>query len=204
MFRDLDTDKLLKTARTGDLSAVSELLDRHRDRLRQMVRVRMDTRLASRVDPSDVVQETLAKGAARLPEYLQSPSLEFYPWLRQIAHDCLVDLQRRHAHAGKRTVTKEEQLALSDASAVALAQRLFTKKGGPLSHLLREELLARTRQAMQGLSASDREVLTLRHLEELSTKETAAVLGVSESVIKVRLLRAVQRLRELLELESTD
>src|SRR5690242_20250930 len=99
-----DTDELIRLARRGDASARDRLLARHRPRLRRMIRLRFDRRLVTRVDPSDVVQETLAEAARRLEEYLHRPPLPFYPWLRQIALDRLLDLRRRHLRARKRSV----------------------------------------------------------------------------------------------------
>ena len=121
--REPDTDDLIRLTRQGDPSARDRLLARHRPRLRQMVRLHLDRRLGARVDPSDVVQETLAEAARRLEEYLHHPPLPFYPWLRQIALDRLLDLRRRHLRARKRSVAREEPdvLALPDESAAELA-----------------------------------------------------------------------------------
>src|SRR5438093_9616573 len=102
-----DTEQLLERAAGGDAVARDQLLQRHRDRLKRMVAVRADPRLAARVDPSDVVQETLAEAAARLDAYLRTRPLPFYPWLRQIAQQRLIDLHRRHVQAGRRSVMRE-------------------------------------------------------------------------------------------------
>src|SRR3954465_3996851 len=98
-----DTDELLRTAELGDESARAELLARHRDRLRRMVAVRIDRRLAARVDPSDVVQEALADAATGLSAYLRARPLPFYPWLRQVAWLRLVQLYRHHVVAQRRS-----------------------------------------------------------------------------------------------------
>src|SRR5213593_3260301 len=103
-----DTDVLIDRARGGDGAARQQLLVWHRDRLRRMITVRMDRRLAARVDPSDVVQEVLADAAQELSDYLRRRPLPFYPWLRQLAWDRLVELHRRHVRARKRSVTREE------------------------------------------------------------------------------------------------
>ena len=79
-----------------------------------------------------------------------------------------------------------------------LVQRLAASVTGPVQRLVREEMWARVRSALDRLSASDREVLILRHAEQLSTREAAAVLGVSEPAVKSRHLRALERLREAL------
>src|SRR5205823_9047828 len=110
-------------ARRGDESAGHELLARHRDRLRRMVALRLDRRLAARLDPSDVVQEALADAARKLPAYLRDRPLPFYPWLRRLAWERLVKLHQRHVGAGRRSVTREEPPELPEGSALELAER---------------------------------------------------------------------------------
>src|SRR3954449_6327982 len=112
-----DTDQLLASASQGDATARNRLLERHRPRLKRMVAVRLDRRLAARVDPSDVVQEALAEAARLLPGYLQERPVSFYPWLRRLAWERLVKLHRRHVAAGKRSVAREAASALLDESA---------------------------------------------------------------------------------------
>jgi RNA polymerase sigma-70 factor (ECF subfamily) len=196
-----DTDQLLQLARGGDPSARDRLLARHRPHLRRMVHLRLDPRLAPRVDPSDVVQEALAEAARRLEEYLHQPPLPFYPWLRQIALDRLLDLRRRHLRAGKRSVAREDPdvLCLPDESAAELAARLIDLGSSPSRHLLREELRQRVRAALGQLLAGDREVLGMRHLEQMPVRDVAAVLGVGEGAVRMRLVRALGRLRDLLD-----
>src|SRR5436309_11692394 len=103
-----DTEELLDAVSRGDVKARGQLLERHRPRLRRMVAIRFDRRLAARVDPSDVVQESLAEAAARLSDYVRTRPLPFYPWLRRIAADRLADAGRRHLRAGRRSVGREE------------------------------------------------------------------------------------------------
>jgi RNA polymerase sigma-70 factor (ECF subfamily) len=196
-----DTDQLIRLTRQGDPSARDRLLARHRPRLRRMVRLHLDRRLGARVDPSDVVQDALAEAARRLEEYLHRPPLPFYPWLRQIALDRLLDLRRRHVRASKRSVAREEPgvLNLPDESAAELAARLIDLGSSPSRHLLREELRERVRAALGRLPDGDREVLVLRHLEQMPAREVAAVLGVGEGAVRMRLVRALARLRELLD-----
>jgi RNA polymerase sigma-70 factor (ECF subfamily) len=194
-----DTDELVAQASRGDPSARQRLLERHRPRLHRMVAVHLDRRLAARFDPSDVVQDALGKAAQKLSDFLRRRPLPFYPWLRQIAWDCLIEL-RRHLEAGKRTVTREEAgiLNLPEESAVELAARLLDHGSSPSGHLLRQELRGRVQAALQRLAPRDREVLVLRHLEQLSTPVIAQVLGIGEGAVKSRHLRALQRLRVLL------
>jgi RNA polymerase sigma-70 factor (ECF subfamily) len=197
---DPDTQQLVDRARTGDQEARQELLVRHRKRLREMVALRMDRRLIARVDPSDVVQEALTEAVQQFSDYLRNRPLPFYPWLRQLAWERLIQLHRRHLYAQKRSVCREdrEYLAVPDESAVHLAQRLLAPGSSPSERLLREELRDRVQTALAQLSPRDREILVLRHLEELTTNETAAVLGITAGAVKMQHLRAVQRLRGLL------
>ena len=201
--RDLDTDRLLERAGGGDRSAVEQLLGKCRSRLRQMVAVRMDDRLSARVDPSDVVQETLLVASERLPAYLAHPALPFYLWLRRIAWERLVDLHRRHIRADRRSVLREEPLRVSDTSAMQLADRLFAGGTGPLKRLLRAELVARVRTAVGRLAEGDREILLLRHLEQLKLVDCALVLEISQTAAKKRYLRALERLHRLLRQQQS-
>jgi RNA polymerase sigma-70 factor, ECF subfamily len=195
-----DTDQLLEQAKSGDHQARQALLARHRDRLGRMVAVRMDRRLAARADPSDVVQEVLLDAHQQLSDYLRQRPLPFYPWLRQLAWDRLIDLHRRHISAQKRSVVREQQwaLPLPDESALDLARRLTGGTSAPSRQALRTEMHSRMLQALAALAERDREILAMRHLEQLSIREMAAVLGVTEGTVKTRHLRALQRLRGLL------
>ena len=195
-----DTEELLRSVAGGDPAARGALLQRHRARLRQLVGLRMDRRLSARVDPSDVVQETLAEADRRLGDYLRERPLPFYPWLRRLALDRLAEQHRRHLRAARRSVIREEltPLRLPEGSALELAQRLLAPAATPSESLRRRELVGRVRAALDALSPPEREVVELRYLEQLSAREVAAVLGVSEEAAKKRALRGLQRLRDLL------
>jgi RNA polymerase sigma-70 factor (ECF subfamily) len=197
---DCDTDQLLRRIEQGDAAARELLLARHRDRLRRMVALRLNPRLQARVDPSDVVQDTLAEADAKLGDYAQRRPLPFYPWLRRLAWEHLVRLHRRHVVARRRSVRCEEvpPAPLPDASVWELASRLAARGSSPSARLRRDEQRSRVRQALARLGENDREVLVLRYLEDLSPREIAAVLGVTEATVKMRQLRALQRLREQL------
>lgn len=201
MLADPDTDELLAAVEQGDAHARGRLLERHRNRLRRMVALRLDGRLAARLDPSDVVQEALATAAVRLDDYVAVRPVPFYLWVRQIAWEHLVKTHQRHG-AAKRAIGREEQLPLTDASVEQLAARLATSASSPSAQASRAERHVRVRAGLEQLAVADREVLILRHLEQLSTTETAAVLRCSEGAVKVRLLRALRRLRDLLEATS--
>src|SRR5262245_10496003 len=178
---DPDTDLLLRRAGEGDASAGDRVLERHRPRLRQMVALRMDRRICARVDPSDVVQETLTEASRKLAVYLRQRPLPFYPWLRQLALERVARVYRKHVRAGKRSVLREECPlgSLPDESALQLIDRLRRSGSSVGSRLRREEARKRLGAALSRLSETDREVLVLRHLEQLDSRETSAVLGIS-------------------------
>ena len=196
-----DTEQLVDRVARGEVAARGLLLERYRRRLRQMIAVRLDRRLAARVDPSDVLQESLAEADRKLSDYARRRPLPFYPWLRQIAWERLAQVHRRHLRVQARTVRREEPAAwpLSDASSGLLAERLAARSESPSARLGRDEQRARVRTALTQLNEPDREVLVLRYLEDLPVREIAAVLGVTESAVKMRQLRALQRLRDLLD-----
>jgi RNA polymerase sigma-70 factor (ECF subfamily) len=195
-----DTEELLQRSAAGDRGARGDVLQRHRARLRRLVSVHMDPRLAARLDPSDVVQEVLAEADRRLDNYLRDRPLPFYPWLRQLAVDRLADAHRYHVRTARRSVTREEAglPGLPESSVAELAAQLVASGTGPSEAARRQELKERVRAALAALSDQDREVLVLRHLEQLSAREAAAVLGLTEAALKSRALRAMQRLRKRL------
>jgi RNA polymerase sigma-70 factor (ECF subfamily) len=195
----MDTDLLLDLVARGEASAAAALLTRHKDRLRRMVQLRLDPRLAARLDPSDIVQETFVEAHKRLAAYARARDIPFYPWLRAIAWDKLIEMNRRHVAAERRSVHREVgQLDLSGDSQMILAKRLAASGSTPSDHLIRREITARIQHAIGQLSARDHEVIVLRHLEELSFPETAAVLGLSESAVYSRYRRAVEHLHRML------
>jgi len=197
------TAGLIERAERGDDGARHELLELYRDYLRRMVAARLDRRLAPRVDPSDVVQEALADAARRMDEFLRDRPLSFSGWLRQIAVERLIDTHRRHVLSQRRSITRESRdLELPDDSAIALSQRLVANDTSPSNHLLRQERHARLMAFLAALPPRDREVLVMRHLEQLSTAEIADALGITEGAVESRLLRALIRLRGRMEAGS--
>jgi RNA polymerase sigma-70 factor, ECF subfamily len=196
-----DTEELIERAGHGDATAIQQLLVRHRDRLRKMVAVRLDRRVAARVDASDVVQEALAEAARQFDEYLRTRPLPFSAWLRQLAWERLVKLHRHHVHAQKRSVRREEDcsMPLPEDSVLRLARRLLASGTSPSQAMIRDEQRHRLGGALEQLAPHDREILVMRNLEQLPIAEIAAVLGLTEGAVKVRHLRALQRLRIILE-----
>jgi len=189
----------IRLAAAGDREAMEELMAAHRLRLRQMVAVRLDGRMASRIDASDVVQESLMEATRRLPEYLEQPEVPFFVWLRQLAWQRLAQLYRFHFKAQRRSVEREvAEIPVSDESMLLFADRLAASGMAPSRHLRRRETQEQVRVALARLAPVDQEVLVLRHFEQLSTKEIAAVLKISEPAVRHRQRRALERLtREL-------
>ena len=195
----MDTDQLLDRVAKGESSAVDTLLKRYDQRLRRMVNLRLDPRLAARLDPSDVVQDTLVEAHRRLPDYAANRPMPFYPWLRAIAWDKLIEMTRRHIQAERRSVRREvSQLELSDDSQMILVDRMMATSASPSEQALRQEVRQRVQQAIGQLPPRDHEMIVLKHLEELSVPEIAAVLAIDQEAVYSRYRRAVQRLHRLL------
>jgi RNA polymerase sigma-70 factor (ECF subfamily) len=192
-----DTQGLLRRARVGDRQALGRLFAQHRPYLRRLVELRLDRRLRQRVDPSDVVQEAQLEAVRRLGGYLERPALPFRLWLRQLAYDRLLMARRRHAQAARRAVGQE--VALPDRSSLLLAQQLLAGGSTPSQRLAQEELARRVRQAVAGLAEADREILLMRHAEELPYGEIARLLGIEADAARQRYGRALLRLRKVLK-----
>ena len=194
-----ETEQLLRRAAEDDPQAVDRLMAAHRRRLKQMITVRMDQRLRQRLDPSDVVQETLLEAARRLPDYLSEDSIPFYPWLRQMAVNRLIDLHRRHLVSQKRSVRREGPAPfLPDESVMQLATRLAAPGSSPSRHAQKQEQRERVKEKLGELDPGLKEVLVLQYLEELSTNEIAPILGVSERTVRRWHRQAIEQLGDLL------
>jgi len=196
-----DTDQLLDRVAAGDEAARENLLGRHRQKLMRMVAVRLDRRLSARLDASDVVQEALADAARRLDDYVRERPIPYYLWLRRLAWDRIDKAHRRHT-ARRRNVGREESPDLPEDSALRLAERLLAPDADPARAAWRKERRQRVRALLERLEAGDREILVLRFLERLSSAEAGAVLGISSGAVRLRLMRALERLRRLLGNDS--
>jgi RNA polymerase sigma-70 factor (ECF subfamily) len=193
-------DQLRRLA-AGDQQALAALFTRYRDRLRRMVQLRLDRRLQGRIDASDVLQEAYLDAARRAPEYAANPSVPLFLWLRLLTGQRLLMVHRRHLGAEMHDVGQEVSLyrgALPQASSLSLAAQLLGRITSPSVAAVRAEMQLKLQEALNGMDPLDREVLTLRHFEELSNSETAAVLGIQKSAASNRYLRALKRLKEAL------
>jgi RNA polymerase sigma-70 factor (ECF subfamily) len=196
-----DTVGLLERLRAGDQQALDDLFARHRGRLRRMVEMRLDWRLQARIDASDVLQEAFLEVATRLEEYLDNPALPLFLWLRLIVGERLTRLHRHHLGVKMRDAGREVSLyreALPAASSAALAAQLLGKHTSPTQAAVRAERMLRLQEALNSLDPIDREVLSLRHFEELTRAETARVLGIEEAAAAKRYVRALKRLKDIL------
>jgi len=201
------TETLLAAAREGDADAVNQLLDRHRDPVRRLVQLRLDRRVQQRVDVSDVVQDVMFEANGRLQAYLDNPVMAFHLWLRQIAWDHMIDTYRRHRVSAKRNMDREQAMALpagADESTFELAGQLCDPSKTPQQIAAQRELASHVEAAIHQLGDQDREIVMMRHYEHLSNLEIAEALQLNPPAASMRYLRAVRRLRQLLEEQSKD
>jgi RNA polymerase sigma-70 factor (ECF subfamily) len=199
-----EPDPLLEQARQGDTAAREQLLARHRESVRRMIGLRLDPAIAARVDASDVVQEVLLEANRRLDDYLRDPAMPFHLWLRHIAKDHIIDAHRRHRLAQRRGVDREQPIvpaAFADHSSLQMAAQFVDQELTPASAAIRQEMERRLHSAIAALDADDREVILMRHFEQLPNQEVAVVLGLTEAAASMRHLRALRRLRALLQPE---
>ncbi|MBL8892261.1 MAG: sigma-70 family RNA polymerase sigma factor [Planctomycetaceae bacterium] len=196
------TKILLAKAGEGDKRAVNELLERHRDAVRKLIRMRLDQRIQRRVDVSDVLQDVLVEANRRLQDYITNPGMSFHLWLRQIAKDRMIDAFRRHRGSAKRSVDRELSLTAprgNDQSSIMLAQRLQDHELTPATAAAQKEMAQKVEQAIGKLGEADYEIVVMRHYEQLSNREVAEALNLTEPAASMRYLRAIKRLRTLME-----
>jgi RNA polymerase sigma-70 factor (ECF subfamily) len=197
-----ELEERLRRAGQGDQQALGEVFSQYQGRLRRMVRLRLDRRLYGRLDPSDVLQETYLELARSLADYLSNPEIPFFLWLRFLTGRKLQALHRHHLGTQIRDAGREVALhhgALPQASSESLAAQLLGRLTTPPQAAVRAELQLRVQEALNSMEAIDREVLALRHFEQLSNAETAQVLGLTESATSNRYVRALGRLGSILK-----
>src|SRR3954447_9822029 len=195
-------DELIRPAAAGDGGALAELFGRYRKRLKQMVRLRLDRRLQGRVDPSDVLQEAYLDAAEQLPHYLKKPGMGFFLWLRLVTGQRLARVHRQHLGAAMRDAGREVSLhrgAMPQASTASLAAQVLGRVTSASRAAARAEVQVQLQQALNGMDPIDREVIALRHFEELTNAEAARVLDLSDQAASKRYVRALKRLQETLE-----
>jgi RNA polymerase sigma-70 factor (ECF subfamily) len=199
--RPSETIGLIELLRSGDQRVLAELFQRHRDRLRWMVEMRLDARLQGRVDASDVLQDAFVDLAKQVEGYLKDPRLPVFLWLRLAVSSRLAMVHRHHLGARMRDVSHEVSLyrdPLPQASSADLASMLLGRMTSPSNAAIRAEQLLLVQEAVNSLDALDREVVALRHFEQLSRAETAIVLGLTEQAGARRYIRALKKLKTIL------
>jgi RNA polymerase sigma-70 factor (ECF subfamily) len=198
---DKTVAELLERARNGDRRALGALLEGQRPRLERLLALRLDGRLRGRVEPADIIQEAFLEASLRLEAYLRDPTMPFYLWLRFITIQRLQTIYREHLRSQKRDARREVSLDESpfpEAGSEALATRLLGNVSTPSQRAMRAEVLLRLRQTLDTMDAEDREVIALRHFEQLGNADVARVLGIQESAASKRYVRAIARLKEML------
>jgi RNA polymerase sigma-70 factor (ECF subfamily) len=196
-----DLDALTHRLRDGDLPAAAELFTACRDRLKRMVRLRLDRRLQGRLDASDVLQEAFLDVQKKAPDFAGKPDLSGYLWLRLVTAERLLILHRHHLGAQMRDAAQEVSLAHGGppaASTHSLANLLLGRLTSPTQAAIRSERQLRLQEALNSMDAVDREILALRHFEELGNSEVAAILGLTKTAASNRYIRALKRLKEIL------
>jgi len=197
-----ENETLVRQAVGGDEAALRELFERYRDRLKRMVRLRLSRRLQGRIDDSDVLQESFLDVSRRLGEYASNPGLPFFLWLRHMTGLKLTEVHRRHLGTRMRDADREVSLhrgGLPEADSVSLAAQLLGQLTTPSQVAVKAETRIFVQQALNAMDPVDREVLALKHFEQLSMSEIAQALDMSKAGVGSRYIRALKRLREALE-----
>lgn len=194
---DAEVAGLLAKVRAGDQAALAELFAKHRDRLRRMVQLRLDHRLAGRVSASDVLQEAYIDAVKRIDHYFAKPDQSFFGWLRLVVGQRLADVHREHL-AQKRDAAAEVPIDRGGADSACLAACLLGGGTSPSNAAARGESVVQLEAALEQMDPLDREVLALRHFEELGNAETAALLGIQPAAASKRYVRALARLKQIL------
>lgn len=197
--RDPGEMALLDSAAKGDQASLNLLIHTYTDRLTRLISLRIDRRLSARIDAEDILQEAFVEAVQHLPDYLSRPVVPFYLWLRGVTIHVLLEHHRRHFGTRKRDLRREIPLNRLEASSQALAACFADTGTSPSGAAQQKELRSRLEAIIEQLPAGDKEVLALRHFEQLSPSETAQVLQISNKAAGMRYLRALKRLREMLD-----
>lgn len=199
---DEDISREVQSLRARGLDAVTEFFERDRERLRMFVMHRTDERLLGRLDWDDVLQETFIVVQNRFQDFIRKPGVPFYVWMRTLAGQVLIDLHRKHLNAQRRDVGREVSLHKKlpyQSTSASLGNLLAAKNSTPSNAVMRAEQIERMKEHLDSMSELDREILVLRHMEQLTNGEAAHVLGIDKSAATKRYVRALKRLREAVD-----
>jgi RNA polymerase sigma-70 factor (ECF subfamily) len=196
-------DELMQRAAAGDQQALTALFEQYRSRLKKMIRLRLNRQLQGRIDDSDILQDAYLEAAKRLPDYLADPQAPFFLWLRKIIGNKLLEIHRTHLATQKRNADLEVSLyrgALPAANSMSLAAQLLGQLTSPSEAAVKAEMRLKLQEALNGLDPIDREILALRHFEQLNNAETAAELELETPAASKRYIRALARLQKVLRM----
>jgi len=199
---DREVRELISRLEEGDESALADLFSRWRERLRRTVRFRLDPRLFNRVDEDDVLQEAYLNASQRVGHWFEKRSVSFFVWLRSVVTQTMIDIHRRHLGALMRDARREVPIFgknYPEAASTSLALHLVGTGTSPSRAAVRAEMVEQVECALESMDPIDREVLALRHFEELTNGEVAEVLGIQQKAASIRYIRALGRLRSILE-----
>ena len=196
-----DPQDFLERLKENPEGVLADEYDRYRDRLWRIVNFRLDQRLLGRVDADDILQEAYLDAATRIEHYLNDPATTFFIWLRTIVGQTLIDVHRRHLGAQKRDArreVKQKRRVFSASTSFQIADVLLGDLTSPSQAALKEELARQLHEALESMNEIDREILVLRHFEELSNLEASEVLEIEPKTASMRYFRALTRLRSIL------
>ncbi len=196
---DRETCDLIRRASDGDQAALDQLFSQHHDRLQRMIRLRLARRIQGRLDSADILQEAYIDVFRNLPRYVESPSTSFFIWLRNIVGLKLAEIHRRHLGTDKRDASRDVSIyrgALPTVNSGSLAAQLLGQLTSPSQTAMKTEMRLRLQEVLDCMDDIDREVIALRHFEQLDSQEVADVLEMSKSGASSRYIRAMQRLKE--------
>ncbi len=197
---ELSIEDLVDRLRGGDQQVLGVLFARYRDQLHRMVQFRLDRRLRGRIDASDVLQDTFLDAAQHVDRFIDQPELPLVVWLRIMTSQRLIDLHRRHLGAKKRNAGQDVSLhqpALYEATSACIAIQLADDLPTPSAEAQLGERVQKLEEVLDRMDPLDREVLALRHFEELNNGEVAEILGLSKSAASNRYVRALKRLKDI-------
>lgn len=195
-------DDLEERLKQGDNTAFGELFTLHRPRIWQIIHFRLSDRIRGRVDPDDVVQEVFLEAEQRLRHYREGDFPSLFLWLRLVTSQTLSKIHRTHLGTESRNTLREANPAgnnLWGNTSLCLSQCFIAHMTSPSQAAVRVELIDEVRCALEGMNDIDREVLALRHFEELTNQEVAIELNIKPKAASIRYMRALERLRSVLE-----
>ena len=207
-----DEIRRLRDAIDGSVSArapneqLAEVFSEYRPRLQRLIDLRLDSRLLRRVESEDILQDAFMEIQRRISAFLQDPAVPIYVWFRQMVLQSLIDTQRKHLGAQRRNVNREvnRPAARGQSQSFSIAAQVMGRMTSPSQAAIRQERVEQVREALASMNEMDREILVLRHLEELNNQEVAGVLKIDKSAASKRYIRALKKLKTSMGADSND